>query len=168
MTTHEGNTAYLLTGGNMGNRVRNLAEAHDLIAAGCGSIITASRIFETAAWGMADQPAFLNQALEINTLLSPLELLHCTLSIEKKMGRLRAGKNGPRLIDIDIILFGREVIKEPELKIPHPEMANRRFVLVPLASIAPHIVHPVLDKTIEQLLLNCPDTLEVIDYRPVS
>ena len=155
------NKAYLLTGGNIGDRQENLAIAYESIGRNCGDIISTSSIYETAAWGKKDQSSFLNQALEIQTKLNPRRLLKEILRIEKQVGRVRKEKYGPRIIDIDILLFNDEIHDYPSLKIPHPELQNRRFVLVPLAEIAPGVTHPVLKKTITELLAVCPDTLEV-------
>lgn len=155
------NKVYLLTGGNMGNREDQLATARTLIAAQCGTITNASQLYETAAWGNTDQPAFLNQALELETTMNARQLMRRVLKIEKMMGRIREEKYGPRIIDIDILLFNHEKHNYHFLKLPHPEMQNRRFVLVPLVEIAPGMLHPVLQKTAAQLLAECPDTLEV-------
>jgi 2-amino-4-hydroxy-6-hydroxymethyldihydropteridine diphosphokinase len=155
------NKAYLLTGGNMGNREENLATAYHHIDQQCGHVIHASSIYETKAWGKNDQPSFLNQVLEIQTNLTPRQLLKKILFIEQQIGRVREEKYGPRIIDIDILLFNDEIHNYPSLKIPHPELQNRRFVLVPLAEIAATAVHPVLKKTIVELLEICPDKLEV-------
>jgi 2-amino-4-hydroxy-6-hydroxymethyldihydropteridine diphosphokinase len=154
-------TAYLLIGGNLGNREDNLQKATSLIIEQCGALTGCSSIYETAAWGIADQPSFLNQALEISTSLNARQLLRKILKIEKEMGRIRKEKLGPRIIDIDILLFENEIHDLRFLKIPHPEMQNRRFVLTPLAEIDPELMHPVLKKTIAQLLEECPDNLEV-------
>ena len=158
------NKAYILTGGNMGDRDENLAIAREWLEADCGKIMNASSIYETAAWGKTDQPAFLNQALEIHTSLNARQLIRHILKVEKKMGRIRKEKYDPRLIDIDILLFNNEIHKTPFLKIPHPEMQNRRFVLVPLAEIAPAIIHPLLKKSITELLNDCLDLLPVTKY----
>jgi len=158
------NTAYLLTGGNLGERVHNLATARELVAEQIGNIIAASSLYETAAWGNTDQPAFLNQAIMIETPLNARQLIRRILKIEKKMGRVREEKYGPRLIDIDILLFNNEKHNYQFLKLPHPEMQNRRFALLPLAEIAPEIIHPVLKKTIAVLLQECKDELEVKKY----
>jgi 2-amino-4-hydroxy-6-hydroxymethyldihydropteridine diphosphokinase len=155
------NTAWLLTGGNMDRRSENLERAYGLIAEHCGEIIHASRVYETAAWGREDQPPFLNQALEISTALTPLQLLDKTLHIEKILGRRRKEKYGPRIIDIDILFYNDDILNEPTLKVPHPHLAGRRFVLVPLAEIAPALIHPVLHKSIPELLARCPDQLPV-------
>jgi 2-amino-4-hydroxy-6-hydroxymethyldihydropteridine diphosphokinase len=155
------NTAYLLIGGNLGNRKDNLLTAISLINEQCGSLTKSSSIYQTEPWGKTDQPSFLNQALEICTSLNARQLLRKILKIEKAMGRIRKEKLGPRIIDIDILIFGNEIHNLRFLKIPHPEMQNRRFVLVPLAEINSELQHPVLKKTIAQLLEECPDNLEV-------
>ena len=153
--------AHLLIGGNLGDRKENLLTAISLINAQCGSLTRSSSIYETEAWGKTDQPSFLNQALEISTSLNARQLLRKILKIEKEMGRIRKEKLGPRIIDIDIMLFENEIHDLRFLKIPHPEMQNRRFVLVPLAEIDPTLQHPVFKKTIAELLEECPDNLEV-------
>jgi 2-amino-4-hydroxy-6-hydroxymethyldihydropteridine diphosphokinase len=155
------NSAYLLIGGNMGDRFENLDKTRALISGDCGDIVKQSSVFETSAWGKTDQPDFLNQALELETALQAGDLLKSLLAIEQKMGRFRGEKYGPRIIDIDIILFNREIIDLPHLKVPHPQMQNRRFVLAPMAEIAPRLVHPVSGKTMTQLLADCPDGLAV-------
>lgn len=155
------NKAYLLTGGNMGNREEQLATARELISQQCGTISNASSLYETAAWGKTDQPVFLNQALEVETELNARQLMRHILKIEKQMGRLRKEKYGPRIIDIDILLFNNEKYNYHFLKLPHPEMQNRRFALLPLVEIAPDAIHPVFNKSVSQLLEECPDKLEV-------
>ena len=154
-------TAYLLIGGNIGNRKENLSKAISLINEQCGSLTISSSIYETEAWGITDQPSFLNQALEISTSLTARQLMRKVLKIEEEMGRVRKEKLGPRIIDIDILLFENEIHDLRFLNIPHPEMQNRRFVLVPLAEINSTLQHPVLKKTIAELLEECPDNLEV-------
>ena len=154
-------TAHLLIGGNLGDRKENLLTAISLIDEQCGALTKSSSIYETEAWGKTDQPSFLNQALEISTSLNARQLIRKILKIEKEMGRVRKEKLGPRIIDIDILLFENEIHDLRFLKIPHPEMQNRRFVLVPLAEINSTLQHPVLKKTIAELLEECPDNLEV-------
>lgn len=155
------NKVFLLIGGNIGDRLQNLNQAITGLSATCGPVIQQSAVYETAAWGKTDQAAFLNQALVLTTSLTAQELITAILSVEEHMGRLRMEKFGPRVIDIDILFFNDEIMDEPNLTIPHPQLQNRRFVLVPLHEIAPKLVHPVLHKTIEQLLAECPDELEV-------
>lgn len=160
-TLHRMNYAYLITGGNMSRREEQLAFAAKLIEERCGSIIDRSSLYETAAWGKTDQNSFLNQALVLETTLSARDLLNEILYIESLMGRDRAEKYGPRIIDIDIIFFNHQVINEPRLVIPHPEMASRRFVLEPLNQVIPAYIHPILYKTVSELLTECNDQLPV-------
>lgn len=155
------NKAFLLLGTNLGKREENLKGAKDILQQ-YGNILRSSSSYETAPWGKTDQPFFLNQAIEIETILSAEALMQQILEIEKTMGRERKEKYGPRSIDIDILLFNDEQYDLPFLKIPHPEMQNRRFVLIPLAEIAPNVQHPKLNKSISRLLEACPDDLDVI------
>lgn len=155
------NKVYLLIGGNMGNRKKQLQKAAIKIGEACGTITLLSHFYETAAWGKTNQPSFFNQAITLNTLLPPNDLLHAILHIETSMGRHRVEKFGPRIIDIDILLFNDEIIDHPNLKIPHPELPNRRFALEPLSEIAPGVIHPVFKKSILCLLEECTDALEV-------
>jgi 2-amino-4-hydroxy-6-hydroxymethyldihydropteridine diphosphokinase len=155
------NTSYLLIGGNLGNRQENLAKAIALIGNQCGTIVQLSPLYETAAWGNTNQPAFLNQAIALATTLGPQQLLQQLLAIETSMGRIRSQKFGPRTIDIDILLYNQELIATPALTVPHPHLPNRRFALLPLVTIAPHYTHPQLNKTITALLQQCSDDLPV-------
>ena len=155
------NIAYLLIGGNMGDRLQYLQRAVAAIEKHCGSVTKTSSVYETAAWGKEDQQSFLNQALELHTALPAHELLDSLLSIEEKIGRIREVKYGPRIIDIDILLFNDEVIDTRHLIIPHPELPNRRFALQPLADIAGQKKHPISGKTISELLVECKDLLSV-------
>lgn len=155
------NTVYLLTGGNVGNRLEYLAKAQEGLGRRCGQIGAVSAVYETAAWGKTDQPAFLNQVIQLHTHFAAPVLLEKILSIEHEIGRIRQEKYGPRIIDIDILLFGDQVIQTPGLIIPHPRIAERRFVLVPLAGIAPELIHPVLHESIQVLLNKCTDPLTV-------
>lgn len=160
-------TLYLLIGGNQGNRQQILTQATDLIQKRIGSVVASSQIYETAPWGPFDSPTtlpFLNQALKVETALEPHICLVQCLEIEHQLGRQRP--NTPhcqerlyssRPIDIDLILFDHEVIDLPDLILPHPRMHLRRFVLTPLCDIAPHYIHPVFNKTLSQLLHECPD-----------
>lgn len=159
------NIAFLLTGGNLGDRKESLAKARDLIATQCGMVVAASSLYETAAWGNTGQPAFFNQAIKLETSLTARQLMRRLLRLEKMMGRIRQEKYGPRIIDIDILLFNNEIHNYPLLKLPHPEMQNRRFALLPLNEIAATVIHPILKKTISQLLKECADELEVKKIR---
>jgi 2-amino-4-hydroxy-6-hydroxymethyldihydropteridine diphosphokinase len=157
-------TTFLLLGSNQGDRMQFLAQARRQLQAGAGSIQKESAIYETAAWGLQDQPAFLNQVLVLATALSPEALLAEIHQIEKKLGRVRKTKWAARVIDIDILYFDDLVLQTPRLQLPHPHLQDRRFTLLPLAEIAPGWVHPVFQKTNCQLLEQCPDTLEVRKY----
>jgi 2-amino-4-hydroxy-6-hydroxymethyldihydropteridine diphosphokinase len=155
------NKAYLLTGGNEGDRYLNMQQARTNIEHICGRLLQVSSLYETAPWGETNQADFLNQVLLIETIWSPRELLKAILQMEEKGGRIRTVKNAPRTIDIDILFYDQMVIEEPGLSIPHPRIADRRFVLEPLNEISPGYEHPVLHKTIHQLLLECTDELAV-------
>ena len=155
------NKAYLLIGGNEGDRFLHMQQARANIEHICGVIEQVSSVYQTAAWGKTDQAYFLNQALLLTTALGPQALLHLILSIEEKTGRKRTVKNAPRIIDIDILFYNQEIISAPDISIPHPRMAERRFVLEPLNEIAPGFIHPLLGKSVQQLLRECTDTLAV-------
>ena len=155
------NIAYLLTGGNEGDRFLHMQQARTNIELICGQLLLVSSIYETAPWGKTDQPDFLNQVLLINTKFSPEELLKSILFIEEKGGRKRTVKNAPRTIDIDILFYNDLILEKPGLTIPHPRIAIRRFVLEPLNEISPEFIHPVIGKTIRELLLECKDELGV-------
>ncbi|HUZ61599.1 MAG TPA: 2-amino-4-hydroxy-6-hydroxymethyldihydropteridine diphosphokinase [Hanamia sp.] len=156
------NTAFLITGGNIGNRNQNLQTAASLIEEQIGPIIKSSKIYETDAWGITDQPTFYNQVLIIESKYSAREVMRKILKIEEKMGRIRSIKNAARIIDIDILFFNDEIINEPNLIIPHTEIGNRRFVLIPLNELAPEMVHPLFKKSIHELLSTTKDELNAI------
>lgn len=150
-------SVYLLLGSNENNRIANLQRARFMIGVEAGKICKVSALYETEAWGLKEQNAFLNQAIEIETLLTPVQLLGVLKSIEKKIGRVETIKWGPRIIDIDILFYGNGVIETEELKVPHPFLHERRFTLAPLNEIAPDFVHPILQKAIRLLLQECSD-----------
>ena len=155
------NKLYLLLGSNMGNSKMQLAKAVRLIDKNIGHITRSSALYATAAWGNTNQPDFLNQVLVVETEFTALQTLQAILNIEKRMGRIRTVKNAPRIIDIDILFFNREIIQQHHLTVPHPQIQYRRFVLVPLNELAPNLKHPVLNKTVHELLIHCPDKLNV-------
>ena len=144
--------AYLSLGSNMGRRESTLAEALRLLAAPDLRVVRVSPVYETEPMELRDQPWFLNLVAEIETDLFPRQLLARTQKIEKELGRKRKVSKGPRTIDIDILLYGSFVIDTPDLPVPHPRMAERRFVLEPLAQLAPELRHPVLRRTVSELL----------------
>lgn len=156
------NYVVLLIGGNQGDRVALLEEACSKINARIGSIAAVSKVYETEPWGFEADLDFLNMALLVDTDCSAQEVLGAALDIEAELGRVRSGKGyASRPMDIDIILYGHQVIDMPNLVVPHPRMQHRRFVLQPLADIIPWYRHPVLKKTIMQLLAECIDPCEV-------
>lgn len=155
------NIAYILLGGNVGKVKEQMDTASKLIRKAIGNVLRKSADYKTAAWGKKDQPDFLNRVLIIETKLNAAELLKHCLSIENQMGRKRTLKNAPRIIDIDILFFNKEIINENNLQIPHPFIQQRRFTLVPLNELSPGLKHPQNHKTIHQLLLDCEDTLAV-------
>ncbi len=155
---------FLLLGSNQGNQAEQLSNATDKIEQFIGQIEKKSSIYQTAAWGKTDQPDFLNQALIVKSSLSPQEVLQIIHSIELQMGRQRTTKWSERTIDIDILYADALILNLPELKIPHPEIQNRKFALAPLVEIAADFTHPVLKKTNRELLSVCMDILEVKNW----
>jgi 2-amino-4-hydroxy-6-hydroxymethyldihydropteridine diphosphokinase len=149
-------TVYLQLGSNLFNREKQLQMAREAITKRIGPLLAVSAIYQTPAWGMEDQPDFLNQVITVQTSLHPIAILEEALKIEQDMGRERKEKWGPRLIDIDIIAIDDQVINLPQLTVPHPWMHVRRFVLEPMHDIAPFWVHPILGVTVQELLAALP------------
>lgn len=158
---------YIALGTNLGDRTANLDSALERLGARI-RILERSRVYETEPWGITDQPKFLNMAASGETDLSPEELLHFLKHVERATGRTPGVRYGPRAIDLDILLYDDEMIQDEGLVIPHPRLAERRFVLVPLADIAPDIRHPVLGATIGDLLARLPEDGSVRPYIPPS
>src|SRR5690606_10666949 len=154
--------AYLLVGGNLGDRFAQVSNALQNIERDVGTVISRSSLYETEAWGKEDVPAYLNQVVAVDTELTARELLETVQEIEKRMGRARMEKWGSRLIDIDILFYGEECIDEPDLIIPHPFLAQRKFTLIPLNEIAADLIHPVFHKTVRELLSELKDPLTVL------
>ena len=147
-------TAYLGLGTNIGNRKENLTRAIEALSLALGHYTALSSFIETAPWGFDSENSFLNCAVAFETELDPLELLDTTEKVEREMGRTTKSSGGiyhDRIIDIDILLYGSEIVETPRLAIPHPLMHMRDFVLEPLAEIAPHAIHPTTGKSIEEL-----------------
>lgn len=152
----------ILLGANLGDRAATFHQAIDLITERIGPVVRQSGLYETAPWGVTDQPAFLNQVLMIETTLEPEAVLNQTQAIEQELGRVRLEKWGARIIDIDLLYYDQLVLQTDRLTIPHPYLHQRRFTLVPLVEIAPDCMHPVLKKTTVELLAKCEDSGEVI------
>jgi 2-amino-4-hydroxy-6-hydroxymethyldihydropteridine diphosphokinase len=152
------NQAVLLLGSNIGDRKKKLTDTVRMIEEKAGLIMKKSQLYETAPWGNTDQDPFYNQVIVIETILKADELMQVLLQIEIDQGRVRNQKWEPRIIDIDILYFNDEVIREDHLLIPHPLLQERRFVLVPLAEVLPDFVHPVLKINSLRLLERCEDT----------
>ncbi|WP_374948302.1 2-amino-4-hydroxy-6-hydroxymethyldihydropteridine diphosphokinase [Mucilaginibacter sp.] len=152
---------FLLLGSNLGNRAETLNKATELIANGVGMVTAKSSLYETQSWGKTDEPDYINQVIVLQTNLPARSVLNKVLAIELAMGRTREVKWGARIIDIDILFYGDDVIDEPGLVVPHPQLHNRRFTLEPLGELAPDLQHPVLKKTILQLKSELKDDLIV-------
>ncbi len=151
------NELYLLLGSNLGDRLANIQNATNLVVERVGEVLKRSCLYQTAPWGVIEQPDFLNQVLKIKTALHPIDVLSVILKIEKQLGRERKEIWGARLIDIDILYYADVVVTMSDLVIPHPQLHNRRFTLVPLVEIAPDYVHPKFKKNNQELLEECQD-----------
>jgi 2-amino-4-hydroxy-6-hydroxymethyldihydropteridine diphosphokinase len=145
-------TVYIALGSNLGDRARNLEIARGSLEAAGVKIVRTSSVYETEPREMAQQPWFLNQVIEATTQLFPRQLLSALLKIEREMGRKRLTPKGPRVIDLDILLYGEAVVHAGDLEIPHPRLAERRFVLEPLSELAPELRHPVTRRSVREML----------------
>lgn len=150
-------TAYLGLGTNIGDREANLHKAVETLGSDRLRVIRQSSVFESAPRDVLDQPDFLNQVIEVETDLFPHQLFERAKHVERVMGRLVIREKGPRVIDIDVLLYGNVVVQREDLHIPHLRMAERRFVLEPLSELAPDLRHPVLRRTIRELLSRVRD-----------
>jgi 2-amino-4-hydroxy-6-hydroxymethyldihydropteridine diphosphokinase len=158
---------FLGIGTNLGNREENLDLAVTRIEEYIGKVEETSSVYETEPWGFRSRDEFLNQVIKIKTKLSPSGLLKKILMIESQLGRVREEEQfSSRIIDIDILLYENTIVDDKNLKIPHPLMMERKFVLVPLTEIAPDLLHPVLKETFAALLKSCKDKSEVNIYKP--
>ena len=156
---------FLQLGSNMGDRVNYLNLAKKYIEDEIGSILNESRIYESAPWGVNNQKYYLNEVIEVNTVDDPYNLLKKILHIEKKIGRFRGRKWSSRVIDIDIIFYASVIINDKKLIIPHEYMHERNFVLYPLNDIAADFVHPILENTVNKLMIECNDKNEIKLYK---
>ena len=152
---------YLLLGTNLGDRAANLKQATQRIEELVGPVAESSSYYETAAWGVTDQPAFYNQVVRVETTLGHEAMLRTLQEIERQLGKVKVGHWRERLIDLDILYYGNRVVRTPWLTLPHPQIQYRRFTLVPLVELAPRFVHPVLGQTQRELLAGCADELAV-------
>lgn len=152
---------YLLLGSNLGNSIKYLSDAVELIGLQLGTVEQKSSLYQTASWGKEDQPDFINQVIALATKMSPEDLLKAVLEIELELGRERNERWGSRTIDIDILLYNDQIINQPDLKIPHPFLHERRFSLTPLCEIAPSLTHPTLNRSMLDLLNDLTDSLFV-------
>jgi 2-amino-4-hydroxy-6-hydroxymethyldihydropteridine diphosphokinase len=152
---------FLLLGSNLGNRNTFLHKAIEHIEQDIAPVIKKSPVYETQSWGKTDLPDYLNQVVMLQTALPAKDVLQRVLTIEIEMGRKREEKWGSRIIDIDILFYGNDIINEPNLIVPHPELHNRRFTLEPLGMLMPDFIHPVLNKSILELKSSLKDDLIV-------
>ena len=158
------NTVYIQLGSNIGIRESFIAKSKEQIEENIGEIIKESSVFETIPWGNNNQNNFLNSVIKIKTVFDAFKILQKSQEIENNLGRVRGEKWGERTIDIDILFYNQEIINTEKLNIPHPLLHKRKFVLIPLSEIAPNYIHPILRKNVSDLLSECNDNQEVLDY----
>jgi 2-amino-4-hydroxy-6-hydroxymethyldihydropteridine diphosphokinase len=158
------NTAFLHLGSNEGNRLEMIDKATAMIEGQIGKLLIKSSLYETEAWGMKDQPDFINQAVKIDTPHTSLETLQLCKKIEHELGSMKKEKWGQRSIDIDLLFWNESIISDENISLPHPQIENRNFVLIPLMEIAGEFIHPVLNKSIEEIFDECEDDCEVLLY----
>ena len=161
-------TAHLGLGSNLGDRAAHLEQALEALSAAGLTLLRRSSLYATEPVGFAPQHWFLNCVVEAETELMPRQLLRATQEVERSLGRRRMVRNGPRAVDVDILLYGSTVVSMPDLEIPHPRMAERRFVLVPLREIAAGLRHPTLRRSVAELLAATPDRSEVRRWHPAG
>ena len=155
------NSVYLLLGSNLGDSKSYIENAKSNILQQIGLISKQSSYYSTAAWGQTEQSDFINQVILVDTHLNATDTIEIILNIEAKMGRVRKEKNEPRLIDIDILFFNNDILNSPSLTIPHPLLQERNFVLQPMNELSPAFMHPIFNKTINELMILCKDNLAV-------
>lgn len=148
---------FLSLGSNLGDRIVLLQQVLNALGKDAGKIVNASSWYETEPVGKISQPWFVNCVAQLRTELAPEQMFAACRAIEDRLGRMRTQRWGPRTADIDILFYGGQIIRTPQLTIPHPELLRRRFVLVPLAQLAPDFIHPEIKKTVRQLLNECGD-----------
>ena len=164
------NSVYICLGGNMGDRDFYIKSALHEVEKNIGEVIKISSLYETSAWGSSNQQAYLNQCVLIHTILQVQEVMDALCAIEKRLGRVRDTNNqyAARTIDLDILFYNDHIIDTISLQIPHPRLHLRKFVLVPLNEIAPHDIHPLFSLSVNQLLQQCKDDLEVMLYQSIQ
>jgi 2-amino-4-hydroxy-6-hydroxymethyldihydropteridine diphosphokinase len=158
------NRAVILLGSNSGDKFKNINDAITSVNEIAGRIISCSKIYKTAPWGNQNQDEFLNQVIIIATEISPSGLMDVLLKIEKSFGRERGEKWSPRVIDLDILYYNNDIINQPDLKIPHPHLHERRFTMIPLVELLPEMIHPVILKKNNEILEQLNDSLMVKEY----
>jgi len=162
------NKIYLSIGSNVGDRKHYLEESIRLININVGRVTQKSSVYETAGWGITDQPMFLNQVIELETTRLPQEILRIIQKIEFSLGKRKELKWGPRNIDIDILYYGNEIVNEEDLTVPHPHIQDRRFILEPMNEIASDWEDPAHNMTIKEMTINCADQSYVHPLNQVS